>query len=158
MILDLHKYLLNLKFIKKNLLEINIDTYFKYIVAHIIVLLTIPQNFCFLLCNICETRYYEPPISRLRHTESVQCRFKGMDLSIQDRISDSLLYCKSVQSHILFTICQVSMYMFEICYIRSVLKWFTKYHLIKFCHALLKRNTRDKFIIIDINRFITAQL
>ena len=45
----------------------------------------------------------------------------GIDLSKQDRISDSLLYCKSVQWHIIFSICQVSMYMFEIYYFHSVL-------------------------------------
>ena len=44
-------------------------------------------------------------------------------LSKQDRISDSLLYCKSVQRHILFSICQVSMYMFEICCCRSALQF-----------------------------------
>ena len=103
----------------RTLLEINIGTYFEYIVTHIIVLLTIPQHFCFLLCNMCKTRYYEPHISRLRHSR--YNAFIGMDLSKQDRISDSLLYCKSVQWHILFSICQVSMYMFEICYFHSVL-------------------------------------
>ena len=81
--------------------------------------LTIPQHFCFLLCNIYKTRYYEPHISRLRHSRYNS--FIGMDLSKQDRISDSLLYCKSVQWHIRYSIFQVSIYMFEICYFHSLL-------------------------------------
>ena len=53
--------------------------------------------------------------------DTVGTMHTGIDLSKQDRIYDSLLYCKSVQWHIIFSICQVRMYMFEICYFHSVL-------------------------------------